>query len=337
MKYLLLIFYLFLSFSSFCQKKDFQIHNISLPPEISYYDNQFSGLYIHAGNLFLMSESRLQDSAEAKLYAIKLADIEIKMKDTAYVLPFRKYHIYNLDILREQMKRKGDVYEGLEAMVFDRDELFFSVETSTPSSNCYLLRGKLVDSLVILNKKFLLKMPKPELSDGSHIYNAGFEALSLLRKDVFLSFFEYNYFLSDNYVRWITSWSFANKGKYHPISIDRLPFRITDITQISENSFTALNFFYKGTGKDEIYRVPAGDENEKLIKTSGGYLNYFRLVNITYADMHFKWYPLWEFPKEYMGYNWEGITAYKKGYFVMNDKYTAARPYRSVLLYLEKQ
>jgi hypothetical protein len=38
---------------------------------------------------------------------------------------------------------------------------------------------------------------------------------------------------------------------------------------------------------------------------------------------------------EYMSYNWEAIAAYKDGYFIMNDKYTAARPYSSVLLYVK--
>ena len=36
-----------------------------------------------------------------------------------------------------------------------------------------------------------------------------------------------------------------------------------------------------------------------------------------------------------MGYNWEGIAAYKAGYFIINDKYTPSRPYRTTLLYLQ--
>ena len=72
------------------QEKQFSVHNISLPPELSYYDNQFSGLQVAGGNLYLMSESRLEDNQEAKLYSIKLSDIDHKLRDTAYILPYKK-------------------------------------------------------------------------------------------------------------------------------------------------------------------------------------------------------------------------------------------------------
>ena len=252
MKYFSLFLFNFLSFSSFSQKKDFTVLNISLPPEISYYDNQFSGLYIFKENLFLMSESRLQDSAEAKLYAIKLADLEHKMIDSAFILPFRKYHIYNLEFLRDKMKVKGDEYEGLEAIVIDKKMVYFSVETTTPSDNCYLLKGIINDTAVILSPDFLVAMAKPVLPGGNHVYNAGFEALTLLQKNVYLAFFEFNYFPEHNDIRWITPSLFINNANYHPLSINKLPFRITDITKTAKNKFTAINYFYKGGGADTV-------------------------------------------------------------------------------------
>jgi hypothetical protein len=118
--------------------------------------------------------------------------------------------------------------------------------------------------------------------------------------------------------------------------IDKLPFRVTDITPTGNNHFTALNFFYKGEGDDMVYRVPSSDGlNDSLIETQGVYHNYMRLVDIDFTNKHFSWKPLWTFPKEYTGYNWEGIAAYNGGYFIINDKYTLARPYSSVLLYLK--
>src|SRR4051812_43097998 len=97
MKFLIIILALFSSSFSFGQKKGFTVHPVSLPPELSWYDNQFSGLYIHEGKLFLMSESRLQDKAEPKLYAINTSDLDHKLKDTSFTLPYKKYHIYNLE------------------------------------------------------------------------------------------------------------------------------------------------------------------------------------------------------------------------------------------------
>ena len=333
---LLIIF----SVTGFSQKKDFSISNLSLPPEISYYDNQFSGLYISNGNLFLMSESRLQDSAEAKLYAISLKDIDHKLADSSFTLPFKKYPIYNLEVLRDTMKARGDEYEGLEAIIIHDNMISLSVETTTPSNNCYLLKGIINDTAVILYPNFLLPLSKPITKDSAHIYNAGFEALAIYKQHVYMAFFEFNFFPKGNSVELINNSTFITNKEYLPLSIKRLPFRITDITQVSNNHFTALNYFYKGGGNDEIYRVSQKDsKNDKLIRDSSGYHSYCRLVDIKYnpSSFEFTWKPLWELPTAYWSYNWEGIAAYKKGYFIINDKYTAAKPYSSVLLYIKEQ
>lgn len=316
------------------QKADFSIHNISLPPEISYYDNQFSGLYIKDNNLFLMSESRLQDSAEAKLYTINLNDIEQQLADTNYILPFTKWHIYNLNILRSKMKNNGDDYEGLEAIVIDKEQIYFSVETATPSNNCYLLKGIINDTAIVLDTVHFVLMKKPIGSDGKHIYNAGFEAIAPINNSI-AAFFEFNYFSNANQVNYISDWSFQS-GKYHVFNMAKLPFRITDITQTTGRNYTAINYFYKGTGEDEIYRIPARDKkNNRLIKDTFGYKNYCRLIKIKARHSCFSWKPLWEFPANLSSYNWEGIAAYKKGYFIVNDKYTPSRPYKSLLLFLQ--
>jgi hypothetical protein len=94
MKALFAIIMLLISLNILGQKGDFKVRNISLPSEISYYDKQFSGLYIKDKNLFLMSESRLYDNGEAKLYSIKLADIEKHLADSNYILPFTKWRIF---------------------------------------------------------------------------------------------------------------------------------------------------------------------------------------------------------------------------------------------------
>lgn len=315
------------------QKTDFTVTNISLPPEISYYDNQFSGLYVHEKKLYLMSESRIQDKAEAKLYSILISDLQHKMLDTSFILPYKKIPIKNLDVLRKKMDAIGDEYEGLEAMVIKGNNVYLTVETATPSDNCYMLKGILNDNEVLLNDKDIILQPKPITPVGNHVYNAGFEALAL-SKNLLFSFFEFNYFPKVNKVNMIQLNSF-NRVSLSNFTIKQLPFRITDITATGKNTFTAINFFYKGGGKDEVYRTPANDiENNALIKDSTGYRSYCRLVTIEYKKGFFTWEPLWEFPMEYMSHNWEGITSYKDNYFVINDKYTKAKPYQSVLLFL---
>ena len=330
---------LLLSFTllpAWAQQPQFVVRQLSLPKELAYYDNQFSGLYIAKGQLYILSESRIQErNNEAKLYTVKLADLDRKLADTAYVLPYQKLPIRNLAAMRTQMTAAGQSYEGLEAMLIAKDVVYFSVETATPSANCYLLRGRLQADAVTLDS-LLVPVAKPLAADGSHIYNAGFEALGLVGKRLF-GFFEYNYFPGQNYVYEFDRQQLRNTSAPSKVAFAKLPFRITDITPTGGQHFTAINFFFKGEGDDAVYRTPASDaENARLITDEKGFKNYSRLLDITLTSKGFTWKPLWEFPAQYNGYNWEGIAAYKDGYFVVNDKYTPSRPYQTTLLYLQK-
>lgn len=336
MKHLLLLIASLFFVKANAQQR-FEIVPLSLPPELSFHNNQFSGLSTRGDQLFLMSESRLQDRAAAKLYAIRLPDLEQKIKDSSYVLPFRKYPIYGLEQLRDQMKAENQDYEGLEAIVIRGKEVYLTVETATPSPNCYLLKGSLNDTAVIMQPGFLVSISKPTDNTKAPIYNAGYEALTLDGNDLY-AFFEFNYFGNGNYVHRFDTRLLPNKKRHMQLPVQKLPFRITDITPSGKHHFTAINYFFKGEGGDEVYRTPVNDTaNSNRIRTaSGEYKNYCRLIDIHMNKMQFTWTPLWEFPEAYMSYNWEGITAYRNGYFIINDKYTPQRPYSSVLLYLRK-
>ncbi|TPG67157.1 hypothetical protein EAH73_05330 [Hymenobacter nivis] len=317
------------------QQPQFTVRNLHLPKELAYYDNQFSGLAASADKLYLLSESRLQDKAEAKLYSVRLADLDRQLADTAYVLPYQKLPIAGLPALRDRMAAAGQRYEGLEAMLLVQNVVYLSVETDTPSPLCYLLKGQLRADAVVLDTTFLLPLAKPLAADGSHIYNAGFEALAEANKQV-LAFFEYNSFPGQNSIYELTDKHLSSASAPSKLPLDQLPFRITDMTAAGKNRFTALNYFFKGEGGDAIYRTPASDlPNAQLIRGLGDYKNYARLLTIELKDNKLTWQPLWEFPEQYRGYNWEGIAAYKGGYFVINDKYTPSRPYQTTLLYLQ--
>ncbi len=333
MRYIFLLVLNCIVWKANAQKVDFSIKNIFLPPEIAYYDNQFSGLYIHEGKLFLMSESRLQDKAEAKLYSIAIKDLEHQLRDTSFVLPYTKIPIKGLENLKVKMDAMGDEYEGLEAIVIKGNYVYLSVETSTPSNNCYILKGLLNDTAILLNDKDIILQPKPFTPMGTHIYNAGYEAMALSKKLLF-SFFEFNYFPGSNNVNMTQLKSFR-KLNTTTFPIKKIPFRITDITSTGKNKFTGINFFYEGGGKDEVYRTPANEtQNNSFIKDSSGYHSNCRLVSIKYKNGSFSWKPIWDLPREFRSYNWEGIAAYKSGYFLINDKYTMLKPYSSILLYL---
>ncbi|RZL08412.1 MAG: hypothetical protein EOO62_15365, partial [Hymenobacter sp.] len=335
-KYLVALLLSLALLPAWAQQPQFAVRNLPLPKELAYYDNQFSGLYIAKNQLFLMSESRLQDKAEAKLYTVQLADLDRQLADTTYTLPYQKLPIENLARLRAKMAAAGQSYEGLEALVIDQDVVYFSVETATPSTNCYLLKGRLQAAAVVLDTTFLLPVAKPLAPGGAHIYNAGFEALALTNKHL-VAFFEYNYFPGQNYAYEFDRAPLRRASAPRQVALDKVPFRITDLTATGKQHFTAINFFFKGDGDDAVYRTPATDTtSSRLIGGPGGYHSYCRLLDVTRTGNGFTCKPLWEFPLAYWGYNWEGIAAYKQGYFIINDKYTPSRPYQTKLLYLQK-
>lgn len=335
MKYLATLLLALSSLPALAQQH-FTVRNLALPKELEFYDNQFSGLATSEGKLFLLSESRLQEKAEAKLYTIKLTDLDRKLTDSAYVLPYQKLLLTNISALRAKIDALGQRYEGLEAMLIEKDIVYLSVETATPATNCYLLKGKLRQADVELDTTFLLPIAKPLAADGSHIFNAGFEAVAKSHEHLF-AFFEYNFFPTKNYVYEFKSPRLRSTSPTRPLPFAKLPFRITDITAMGDRHFTAINYFFKGDGEDAVYRTPATDSSHaKIITDQGAFKNYCRLIDIEFKGSSFSWKPIWDFPEQYKGYNWEGLAAYKNGYFIINDKYTPARPYKTTLLYLQE-
>lgn len=315
----------------------FKMHKIKLPAEVSYYDNQFSSIQIFQNKLFLISESRLQDHAPAKIYVADLSGYKKYLRDTNRLLSFSKYNIENLDLLRKKITAAGGDYEGIEATIIENGNVYFSIETETSSPDCYIVKGVLQNQQVVLDTTILIAVPKFTGADGKAIYNAGYEAM-VKEGDYLYAFYEYNNFLQANYVRVLDKFSFGGNQCQHLFPIQRLPFRITDITATGNHHFTAINYFYSGGGPDAVYRPAENDSiNNKLVKTDGNFKSYSRLVDIYINETGISWQPIWEFPSAYRGYNWECIAAYKNGYFIMNDKYTTQKPYQSELYYLERK
>ncbi|MES2478743.1 MAG: hypothetical protein V4561_06640 [Bacteroidota bacterium] len=313
----------------------FGISTITLPDEIRNPDNEFSGLYISADKLFLLPENRLEHQEEGKLYVFNLSDLDRQIKDSSFRLPFSTVHIKHLNVVKQKIKAEGQAYEGLEAILVSEDTVYLSVESTTPSSYCYLLKGKLENSDLIIDTQSILPVQKPLRKDGSRIYNAGFESLEIKDKEIIL-FYEFNGFPDTNNAL-ILDPSFTQKKLQTAPLLQSIPFRLTDITRTSDHHYTGINYFYKGGGPDTLYR-PAKHELSltKLVQDASGYHNYCRLIDIEYKENTLSWKTLWEFPPEYAAYNWEGIATSKNGYFIINDRYTPAKPYHTTLLYLSR-
>ncbi|WP_045687633.1 hypothetical protein [Hymenobacter sp. AT01-02] len=213
------------------------------------------------------------------------------------------------------------------------DTAYFTIETATSSAYCYLIRGRLdTDTTITLDAHYLVPLSKPVLTDGDHIHNAGFEAATGYNGSLLL-LFEYNYFRHDNYALRLPS-VIRLPDIPQQIPVQRLPFRLTDLTYEGRNRFTAINYFYTGA-EDSVYRPAPTDPNSRFIRNGTTYQNYCRLIRLRYRRGKVSWKPFIELPREYMTYNWEGLAAYRRGYFLINDKYGPSG--QSTLLYLQKK
>ena len=126
-------------------------------------------------------------------------------------------------------------------------------------------------------------------------------------------------------MNYISDWSLQS-GQHHPFKLAGLLFRITDITEKVRRNYTAINYFHKGGGEDEIYTLPdANDKNNRLIKDTAGCKNYCRLVKIKFHHSSFSREQIWELPTDLSSYNREGIAEYKKGSFIVNDRIHARK------------
>ncbi|MCC3158736.1 hypothetical protein LJ737_15940 [Hymenobacter sp. 15J16-1T3B] len=317
------------------QKSAYSVVPVTLPRELADKNNQFSGLFRRDNQLLLLSESRLQERAEAKVYALDLPAIDAQMAKKPGELSYRKYPIERLDRIKARIDSACQVYEGLEAMTLVGNEVYFTIETTTPSTYCYLIKGTLDEgrAAIVLDPAYLVPLPKPALTSNTHIHNAGFEAMVADEKGLLL-LFEFNSFGHDNQGLRLPSGPLLPNDILRPVPLAPLPFRVTDMVYEGKNRYTAINFFYKGD-EDAVYRPAAGDANAKLVQDGSGYKNYCRLISLEYKKGQLSWKPTFELPAEYMPYNLEGLAAYRGGYFLINDKYGPSN--QSTLLYLQKQ
>ncbi|WP_157530601.1 hypothetical protein [Hymenobacter norwichensis] len=334
MKRLLLLLLALHATLASAQKQAYLPRSIKLPAEIADRDNQFSGLCRYGNLLLLLSESRLQEHAEAKVYALDFASLDAQLTQQTTELPYKKYLLRNLDKLRARIDSTGQHYEGLEGMTVLGNIAYFSVETATSSPYCYVLRGPIDDArnTITLDTHYLVPLAKPTLSNGTHIYNAGFEALASYGQNLLL-LYEHNYFTHDNYAFTLPTPDDAPDIPQY-VSVKRLPFRVTDMVPTGKNRFIGINYFFSGA-EDSVYRPAPTDPNTKFVRAGAGYQNYCRLISLRYKHGRISWKPLFELPKQYMLYNWEGLAAYRGGYFLINDKYGPSN--QSTLLYLQKR
>lgn len=297
--------------------KTFGIHPINLASQISYYDNQYSGLYIGSDSLYLMSECRLQDNMPAYLDRASLKELQTAVKDSTYVPSFERITINGLDKIRAVINDRKQIYEGLEAMVINANVFYFSIETTEASDSCYIVKGTMTNKVVNIDAGTFLGIPKPKNSNGQYIDNAGFESLEKIGNQLY-AFFEYNYFSGENKVAVMDL--NLNQSSLTFNKIAKTPYRITDVSYDTESmQLFGLNYFFKG---DAAYQLNSADSHYSEIFSNGGYHSFNQIITLQMTCDGFKTKVLGVLPSGYQGFNYEGLAKYGNGFFIINDKFT---------------
>lgn len=321
-------FWFFLGVGSlYAQHPDPKIVPIRLPDSLRSGSREFSGLAIHGDRLFLLCENRddhLKKPTQG-IYSLKLAELDRCLADTNTVIEdFAYHHLAGLD----EISGRITGYQGLESIAFAGDKFFVTVETSMDADAGYLLTGIFRNHTFELDTSRVLVLPKPKLPDGSHVFNAGFEALVPLGRRLF-AFYEFNGF-NNNYAYKIS----VARSSRAPVRVDKIPFRLTDMTRWKGRRTVAINYFFP-LKAEAIYQEGLAGEDSVWIHSSNGSLRPFaRLVVCRIGRKRVKIEKSYAMPEKYWTSNWEGIARYRNGLLLVNDKFTKGGKPESQLIFV---
>nr|WP_199080507.1 hypothetical protein [Pedobacter sp. ASV19] len=301
---------------------------IPLPQAINSINEEFSGMSLYDNRLYLLpqygshKESKL-DSA-FNIYSLHTDSVSrvIDGKDTA-LTAFKTIKVRNLNQLPDSVKA---YYEGFEAIIVLKDQVFLSIETNDNYDYCFLLKGKLdkKTAQIFIDPTHFISIKR-----YPYIKNAGFESLTYLpAQNKLLTIYEFNGMENGGRAYLIDT---ALKKEPERISVPFLPFRITDIQATHKGQIYGINYYWNGDYDayldNNILRHEEGhlkelvpdlrdslNQNPDYLKEKTTY--YARIVMLANYKAT-SWKPVTSFdPKKN---NWEGISLFRKGALTITD------------------
>jgi len=327
--YLSLILFLSILFFSDIAHGQSTFKNILLPPNISSVNEEFSGMTLYAGRVYL--EPQYGSHKETKLdgdfflYSL-LADSVgrvIDGKDTA-LTAYRPIRVKNLDKLPDSVKT---YYEGFEAISIVNNTAYLSIETNDTYDYCFLLRGTLdtLQNTITIDPLHFAILKRP-----LRINNAGFESVTWLPKEKkLMAYYEYNG-MPDGGKGYLIDTSF--KKVPQSVKVPFLYFRITDMVASKKDKIYGINYFWNGDYDAYLNNDQLKNQEENIkttipdlkdnITQNPDYLkkkttSYGRIVMLkNRKDKHWKQVTsAFPAPKN----NWEGIALYRDGALIITD------------------
>jgi len=328
-KYLYLTLFISIVFLPAIAHSQSTYKNIHLPLNINSVNEEFSGMTLYAGRVYL--EPQYGSHKETKLdgdffiYSLLADSIGrvINGKDTS-LTAYRTVRVKNLNQLPDSVKT---YYEGFEAISIVNNTAYLSIETNDTYDYCFLLKGKLdtLQNTITIDPLHFATLKRP-----LRVNNAGFESVTWLPKEKkLLAYYEYNG-MPGGGKGYLIDTSFNKKPLL--IKVPFLYFRITDITATQDDKIYGINYFWNGD-YDAYLNNDQLKNQEENIKTSIPDLgdnisqnpDYLKKKSTSYGrimmlnnrkDKNWKQVTsAFPAPKN----NWEGITLYRDGALIITD------------------
>lgn len=316
-------------FGAFAQKSIRSARQLTLPDSLGAGAREFSSLATYGDRLYLLAENRDDHLKEPTrgVYSIALDELGDHLAGALPQISTYRYHPLS-GVGKVMQTVEG--YQGLEALVLLDDRFFITIETEQFADSCYLITGKWGEDEFLVDTTRVLALKKPVLPDGEKVFNAGFEALTVVKGELY-AFFEYNG-LPENFAYRITIGE-EYAAEQVPLA-KRIPFRLTDAAGWRKNVIVGVNYFFP-LKAEAIYQQDLNRREEASIRKGGALHPFARLAVMKVGRKKIKLKRFIAVPEVWWTSNWEGIARYKGGVLMVNDKFTRNGGRESQLLFLD--
>ncbi len=302
------------------------LEGLELPPELVDHGNQISGLTWFGDQLVLLRQFPTYKggkSLSGNLILIEREEIEKQLGSGKEI----SYSLLPIDDGGVEEKllalRPPENIEGFEAMVIADAIVFLTIELSGPMQS-YLVKGTIKDSGINLLPNTLMPIPDPNLAQGiDELRNMGYETLVLHGKDP-VAIYEAN--CTESISQPVGHKLGVESHKFENVSLPGIPFRITDATEMADNRFWLLNYFYFGEASLCYPNFDSLQPEDGLPLENRGKTNVLRLVEFRMEEGQISRTSAAPVVVSYfkeVTNNWEGLVRYtdqsREGFLIASD------------------
>ncbi|MFZ3070725.1 MAG: hypothetical protein WA110_06355 [Anaerolineaceae bacterium] len=209
-----------------------------MPDSIDEADMEFSGLAWYQDNLILLPQypNRQQKDGLGQIYSIEKSTLLEYIADPdGRPVEFTSI-LFDDGGLSESLKS----FEGFEAIVFNDDQVYLTIETRNGNPMMgYLVRGLVASDKITLDPESLVELPSQ-----ANFSNASDEAVTIFDGKIY-TFFEDNGETQnpDPKAHVFTSEMAIDSM----ITFPQIEYRVTDATEVQpDGTFWVMNYFYPG-------------------------------------------------------------------------------------------